>query len=77
MGLLPLAFKDGASWRSLGVTGEETVSIHYVLRKSRRRRLTSQNPKAAPKGSFLQARIVYDVRLVCASRTKAAKRKGT
>ncbi|WP_127143737.1 aconitate hydratase AcnA [Pelagibacterium montanilacus] len=27
MGVLPLVFKDGASWKSLGITGDETVSI--------------------------------------------------
>ncbi|WP_196260287.1 aconitate hydratase AcnA [Pelagibacterium limicola] len=27
MGVLPLVFKDGASWQSLGITGDETVSI--------------------------------------------------
>jgi aconitate hydratase len=28
MGVLPLVFTDGASWQSLGITGDETVSIH-------------------------------------------------
>ncbi|MEQ8446823.1 MAG: aconitate hydratase AcnA [Pelagibacterium sp.] len=27
MGVLPLVFNDGASWQSLGITGDETVSI--------------------------------------------------
>jgi aconitate hydratase len=27
MGVLPLVFEDGLSWRDLGLTGEETVSI--------------------------------------------------
>ena len=27
MGVLPLVFTDGASWQSLGITGDETVSI--------------------------------------------------
>ncbi|WMT92296.1 aconitate hydratase AcnA [Pelagibacterium sp. H642] len=27
MGVLPLVFQDGASWQSLGITGDETVSI--------------------------------------------------
>ncbi|WP_116652523.1 aconitate hydratase AcnA [Pelagibacterium sediminicola] len=27
MGVLPLMFQDGASWQSLGITGDETVSI--------------------------------------------------
>ncbi len=27
MGVLPLVFKDGASWQTLGITGDETVSI--------------------------------------------------
>ena len=28
MGVLPLVFTDGASWQSLGITGDETISIH-------------------------------------------------
>ena len=28
MGVLPLAFTDGASWQSLGITGDETISLH-------------------------------------------------
>ena len=27
MGVLPLVFTDGASWKSLGITGDETISI--------------------------------------------------
>ncbi|MEO8882655.1 MAG: aconitate hydratase AcnA, partial [Devosia sp.] len=30
MGVLPLVFTDGASWQSLGITGDETISIHGV-----------------------------------------------
>jgi aconitate hydratase len=32
MGVLPLVFTDGASWQSLGITGEETVSIHGLTK---------------------------------------------
>ena len=28
MGVVPLTFEDGASWKSLGLTGAETVTIH-------------------------------------------------
>jgi aconitate hydratase len=28
MGVLPLTFEDGASWRSIGLKGDETVTIH-------------------------------------------------
>src|ERR1700744_625381 len=28
MGVLPLTFEDGASWQSLGLTGDEVVTIH-------------------------------------------------
>ncbi|HSM19645.1 MAG TPA: aconitate hydratase AcnA, partial [Hyphomicrobiales bacterium] len=28
MGILPLVFEEGASWQSLGLTGDETVTIH-------------------------------------------------
>jgi aconitate hydratase len=30
MGVLPLVFTDGASWQSLGITGDETVSIRGI-----------------------------------------------
>ena len=30
MGVLPLQFKDGASWKSLGITGAETLSIPNI-----------------------------------------------
>jgi aconitate hydratase len=30
MGVLPLQFKDGESWQSLGITGKETVSLTGV-----------------------------------------------
>ena len=30
MGVLPLVFTDGASWQSLGIKGDETISIHGV-----------------------------------------------
>ncbi|MEL7488262.1 MAG: aconitate hydratase, partial [Pseudomonadota bacterium] len=30
MGVLPLQFADGEGWRELGLTGEETVTIHGV-----------------------------------------------
>ena len=36
MGVLPLVFTDGASWQSLGITGEETVSIHGLTSLSPR-----------------------------------------
>ena len=32
MGVLPLTFEDGASWQSLGLKGEETVSIAGLAR---------------------------------------------
>ncbi len=30
MGVLPLQFKDGDSWRSLGLKGDETITVHGV-----------------------------------------------
>jgi aconitate hydratase len=30
MGVLPLQFKEGDSWRSLGLKGDETIAIHGV-----------------------------------------------
>ena len=30
MGVLPLEFQDGQSWESLGMTGDETVSISDI-----------------------------------------------
>jgi len=30
MGVLPLVFTDGASWQSLGIKGDETISIHGI-----------------------------------------------
>ena len=30
MGVLPLVFTDGASWQSLGITGDETISLHGI-----------------------------------------------
>jgi len=30
MGVLPLQFKDGQSWESLAMTGDEEVTIHKI-----------------------------------------------
>jgi aconitate hydratase len=30
MGVLPLQFKEGDSWRSLGLKGDETITVHGV-----------------------------------------------
>ena len=39
MGILPLVFEDGASWHTLGITGNETVSIRGIdgVREPRQR----------------------------------------
>jgi aconitate hydratase len=37
MGVLPLVFTDGASWQSLGITGDETISIHGLAELSPRK----------------------------------------
>ncbi|HVW92171.1 MAG TPA: aconitate hydratase AcnA, partial [Devosia sp.] len=37
MGVLPLVFTDGASWQSLGITGDETISIHGLTELSPRK----------------------------------------
>ena len=33
MGVLPLQFKEGESWESLGITGNETFSLHGLEKK--------------------------------------------
>ena len=38
MGVLPLVFEDGTSWQTLGLTGDETVTIRGLER----------GPEAAP-----------------------------
>jgi aconitate hydratase len=30
MGVLPLVFEDGTSWQTLGIKGDETVTIHGI-----------------------------------------------
>jgi aconitate hydratase len=40
MGVLPLQFVDGASWKSLGLTGAETVSIAGVATLTPRQKVT-------------------------------------
>jgi len=40
MGVLPLQFVDGASWKSLGLTGAETVSIGGVAALTPRQTVT-------------------------------------
>jgi aconitate hydratase len=37
MGVLPLVFTDGASWQSLGITGDETISVHGLADLSPRK----------------------------------------
>ncbi len=39
MGVLPLVFEDGASWQSLGITGDETVSIRGLTSLQPRQRI--------------------------------------
>jgi aconitate hydratase len=41
MGVLPLTFRDGQSWRALGITGNETVSITGIGAISPRSTLTA------------------------------------
>jgi aconitate hydratase len=40
MGVLPLQFKEGDSWRSLGLKGDETVTVHGVEKLSPRSEAT-------------------------------------
>jgi aconitate hydratase len=40
MGVLPLTFDEGTSWQTLGLTGNETVSIAGLENLSPRSRLT-------------------------------------
>ncbi|MDB5562012.1 MAG: aconitate hydratase [Hyphomicrobiales bacterium] len=42
MGVLPLVFQDGASWQSLGITGDETVSIRGLLGLAPRQTITAE-----------------------------------
>ena len=37
MGVLPLVFTDGASWQSLGLKGDETISLHGITDLSPRK----------------------------------------
>jgi len=62
MGVLPLQFKDGESWESLGITGKETVSITGVEAITPRGdvTLTVTYPDGATKETQLLARIDTD-----------------
>ena len=53
MGVLPLEFLDGATWKSLGLTGEEEVTIHGAEKVEPR-----QTVKATLKGPDGQARDI-------------------
>jgi aconitate hydratase len=59
MGVLPLVFDDGVSWQSLGINGDETVTIHAVSELKPRQRLNAQivAPGGAVKTVPLTARI--------------------
>ncbi|MES1157303.1 MAG: aconitate hydratase AcnA [Alphaproteobacteria bacterium] len=56
MGVLPLQFQNGDSWKGLGLTGAETVSIAGLAALSPRRTLTLEI--AAPDGSVRQVSVL-------------------
>ncbi len=58
MGVLPLQFREGESWKSLGLDGTETVTIHGVqaLRPGQDMRVTIEKDGAA-KDVTVRARI--------------------
>jgi aconitate hydratase len=47
MGVVPLTFMDGASWRSLGLTGKEMVTIRGLAELKPRQHLTAEITSAA------------------------------
>ena len=42
MGVLPLTFEEGTSWRTLGLTGDETVSIDGLSNLTPRSRISAR-----------------------------------
>jgi len=47
MGVVPLVFEEGTSWSSLGLTGEETVSIRGLKGELRPRQMLEAEIKSA------------------------------
>ena len=46
MGVLPLTFTEGASWKSLGLTGSETVTIHGLSGELKPRQILTAHIKS-------------------------------
>ena len=57
MGVLPLQFKDGESWQTLGLTGDEQVSIDGIAQGLKPRAMMTVNIKRAD-GSSTKAEVL-------------------
>jgi aconitate hydratase len=60
MGVLPLQFIDGQSWASLGLTGEEEVSIAGVAALGPRQKVTLQIKRAGGKTDAVEVQSRID-----------------
>ncbi|MBC7769524.1 MAG: aconitate hydratase AcnA, partial [Phycisphaerales bacterium] len=60
MGVIPLQFLDGQSWSSLGLTGEETVSIANVATLTPRQRVPLRITRAGGKTDDIEVQCRID-----------------
>jgi aconitate hydratase len=59
MGVLPLQFKEGDSWKSLGLTGDEQVTIHDVAKIEPRQKITATIKR--PDGTLLALELLVRI----------------
>ena len=55
MGVLPLVFEEGTSWRTLGLKGDETVTIHGIARVLKPRQTLHAEIKSADGETYERA----------------------
>ncbi|MBB5022093.1 aconitate hydratase AcnA [Desulfurispira natronophila] len=63
MGVLPMVFKEGESWKSLGLTGEEILSVYGIgtLEPGKELRVVAVKPDGSQKEFFVNVRVNTDI----------------